>query len=330
MVKSLLVDGDNLFKISFHGVKDLYHNGEHIGGIFHFINIIRKFLYEHNFDKVIVCWDSNNSSYLRKEIYPEYKNHRKQDMNEFKLESYYKQKDRVKQYLEEVFVRQMECENNEADDLIAYYCSISTNEEIVIFSGDKDLTQLISKNVCVYSPISKSYYRYGDKILLNKIGIHHDSVLTCKIFTGDKSDNIQGIEGLGEKTLLKLFPEIGERYYSIDEVLDKTKVLKAKKKLKVIENILIGKTKYGIFGNEIYLLNKKIVDLRNPIISEDGKKIVNQIYSDTIDPTDRGYRNLMRFMIEDGLFNFLPKNDDAWVEFFQPFTKLIRKEKRNL
>jgi 5'-3' exonuclease len=155
-------------------------------------------------------------------------------------------------------------------------------------------------------------------------------VLICKVFTGDKSDNISGIENLGEKTLIKLFPELSDRFCSIEELLEKTKILSEKKKLKVINNILTGKTKYGIFGDEIYSLNKKIVDLKNPIITEDGKLIVNQIYSDTIDPTNRGYKNLMRFMIEDGLFNFLPKNDDAWVEFFQPFTKLIRKEKRNL
>jgi DNA polymerase-1 len=330
MIKTLLIDGDNLFKISFHGVKDLYHDGEHIGGIFHFINVIRKFLHEHNFDKVIVCWDSTNSNYIRREIYPDYKNNRKVDINEFKLESYENQKERVKQYLEEVFVRQIECVNNEADDLIAYYCSISKNENIVIFSGDKDLTQLISSNVSIYSPINKTYYKFGDKIFINKIGFHHDNVLICKVFTGDKSDNISGIENLGEKTLIKLFPELSDRFCSIEELLEKTKILSEKKKLKVINNILTGKTKYGIFGDEIYSLNKKIVDLKNPIITEDGKLIVNQIYSDTIDPTNRGYKNLMRFMIEDGLFNFLPKNDDAWVEFFQPFTKLIRKEKRNL
>ena len=49
MVKTLLVDGNNLFKIGFHGVKDFYHNGKHIGGIYHFINTIKKFLSEKDF-----------------------------------------------------------------------------------------------------------------------------------------------------------------------------------------------------------------------------------------------------------------------------------------
>jgi NDP-sugar pyrophosphorylase family protein len=47
VIKTLLVDGDNLFKIGFHGAKELFYDGNHIGGVFHFINILRKFLEEH-------------------------------------------------------------------------------------------------------------------------------------------------------------------------------------------------------------------------------------------------------------------------------------------
>ena len=71
------------------------------------------------------------------------------------------------------------------------------------------------------------------------------------------------------------------------------------------------------------------MDLHNPLITDDGKELVEQIHTDTIDPTDRGYKNLMRMMMEDGLFKYLPKNDEAWVNFLTPFMKLIRKEKRN-
>ena len=211
MIKTLLVDGDNLFKIGFHGVKELYNGGDHLGGIYHFINIIRKFLEEHNHDKVVVFWDGSSNSSIRKSLYPQYKANRKHDMNEFKYESYLQQKARVKQYLEEIFVRQVEMKNNEADDLIAYYCKISTDENIIIFSADKDLTQLISERVTIYSPTSKMYLGYGDTISINKVNIPHQNVLLTKIFTGDKSDNIDGIELLGEKTLVKLFPEMLEK-----------------------------------------------------------------------------------------------------------------------
>lgn len=329
MSKTLLVDGDNLFKIGFHGVKELYTDGSHVGGVYHFINTLRRFLEEHNHDKVVVFWDGDSNSSIRKGIYPQYKGNRRQDMNEYKYESYLQQKARVKTYLEEVFVRQVEMANNEADDLIAYYCKISIDENIIIFSGDKDLTQLISERVTIYSPVHKQYFKNGDKISINKVDIPHKNVTVCKIFTGDKSDNIEGIEGLGEKTLVKLFPQMQEKSCTVEELLDIARNITQKKPTKSLSNILTGKTKSGILGEEFYTINSKIVDLQNPLITDEGKQLVEQILTDTIDPTDRGYKNLMRLMMEDGLFNYLPKNDEAWVNFLKPFMKLIRKEKRN-
>ena len=329
MIKTLLVDGDNLFKIGFHGVREMYDGGDHLGGIYHFINILRKFLEEHNLDKVVVFWDGDSNSSIRKSIYPQYKANRRQDMNEYKYESYLQQKSRVKQYLEEIFVRQVEMINNEADDLIAHYCKVATDEDVIIFSADKDLTQLISERVTIYSPISKQYFKNGDMITINKVEIPHYNVLVTKIFTGDKSDNIDGIEGLGEKTLLKFFPDLQEMPCTIDKLLDIARNNEQKKKPKALENILTGKTKNGILGEEFYNTNMKIVDLENPLITDEGKELVEQIQTDTIDPTDRGYKNLMRLMMEDGLFKYLPKNDEAWVNFLRPFMKLTRKEKRN-
>jgi DNA polymerase-1 len=330
MTKTLLVDGDNLFKIGFHGAKNYFNDGSHVGGVFHFINTLRKFLEEHNHDKVVVFWDADSNSSTRKKIYPRYKENRRSEINEFKLESYFIQKNRVKQYLEEVFVRQIEVVNNEADDLIAYYCKMATDEKIIVFSADKDLTQLISDNVTIYSPVSKIYIKNGDKVLINKVEILHENVLVCKVFTGDKSDNIDGIEGLGEKTLVKFFPELQDKSCTIEEILDNARNIPQNKPIKSITNILTGKTKNGIFGEEVYRINKIIVDLKNPLINDEGKNLVEQMLTDVIDPTDRGYKNLMRLMIEDGFFKFLPKNDDAWVSFLKPFMKLIRKEKRKI
>jgi DNA polymerase-1 len=329
VIKTLLVDGDNLFKIGFHGAKDVYNDGAHVGGVFHFVNILRKFLEEHNHDKVVVFWDGDSNSSIRKSIYPLYKANRRQDMNEYKYESYLYQKSRVKQYLEEIFVRQVEIISNEADDLIAYYCKISKDEKIIVFSADKDLTQLISADVTIYSPITKQYFKNGDMISLNKVDIPHYNVLLTKIFTGDKSDNIDGIQGLGEKTLVKFFPQVQEKPCTVEEILDYARNIPQKKPIKILVNLLEGKTKSTIFGEQFYITNKKIVDLSNPLITDDGKELVEQILTDTIDPTDRGYKNLMRMMMEDGLFKYLPKNDDAWVNFLKPFMKLTRKEKRN-
>ena len=323
------MDGDNLFKIGFHGAKDLFNDGSHVGGVYHFINTLRRFLEEYNLDKVVVFWDGESNSSARKLIYPQYKANRRFSMDESKYESYLEQKNRVKQYLEEVFVRQVEIDNNEADDLIAYYCKISTNETITIFSGDRDLTQLISNNVSIYSPNTKLTYKNGDFIRLYEAEIPHYNVITYKVLSGDKSDNIDGIYFLGEKTFIKLFPEILEKPTSVSDILTRAEMLFAEdKENKVLQNLLTGKTKSGIYGNEFFEINTKIVDLSNPLITEEGKEIVELYYKETLDPEGRGYRNLIRMMMEDGFFKFLPKGDEAWVNFVKPFLKLTRKEKK--
>ncbi len=330
MTKTLLVDGNNLLKIGFHGVKDYFNGTEHVGGIWHFLNTIRKFLEESNYNKVVVFWDGELSTAQRRVLYPKYKLNRKGVTEDFKEESFGKQKQRVKQYLEEMFVRQVEFENSEADDLIAYYCKISKNEHKTIFSGDRDLTQLISEDVTIYSPNTKKYYKKGDMIKLHDIEIPHYNVKTFKILSGDKSDNIDGIYYLGEKTFVKLFPEILEKEVTFSDILKKgEELLKEQKDNTVLKNLLTGKTKEGIFGDEFFEINQKIVDLSNPLINEEGKEVVELYYSESLDPDGRGYKNLIRMMMEDGLFKYLPKGDEQWVYFLKPFLKLTRKEKSN-
>jgi len=329
MVKTLIVDGNNLLKIGFHGVKDFYNNGEHIGGTWHFLNTIRKFLEETNFNKVMVFWDSDTNSSQRKLIYPKYKMNRKSSPNdEEKTDSFNKQKTRVKQYLEDMFIRQLEVENSEADDLIAYYCQISLDEEKTIFSSDKDLTQLISEKVLIYSPNLKSYYKFGDNIKFKNCSIPHYNVMTFKILAGDTSDNIDGISLMGEKTLIKFFPEILDLKTSLTDILTKGELLLKEQKTNVVlGNLLSGKTKEGIMGDDFFKINKKLVDLSEPLIDEKGKEMVREYYSESMDPDGRGHRNLIRMMMDDGFFKYLPKGDDSWVNFLKPFLKLSRKEK---
>ena len=329
MVKTLIVDGNNLLKIGFHGVKDFYNNGEHVGGTWYFLNTIRKFLEETNFNKVMVFWDSDTNLSQRKLIYPKYKMNRKSSPNDVeKTDSFNKQKTRVKQYLEEMFIRQLEVENSEADDLIAYYCQISLDEEKTIFSSDKDLTQLISEKVLIYSPNLKSYYRFGDNIKFKDCSIPHYNVMTFKILAGDTSDNIDGISLMGEKTLIKFFPEILDSEISLTDILIKGELLlKEQQKNVVLGNLLSGKTKEGIMGDDFFKINKKLVDLSEPLIDEEGKEMVREYYSESMDPDGRGHRNLIRMMMDDGFFKYLPKGDDSWVNFLKPFLKLSRKEK---
>ena len=96
-----------------------------------------------------------------------------------------------------------------------------------------------------------------------------------------------------------------------------------------LKNLLSGKTKEGIFGDEFFVINEKLIDLSKPLISEEGKELVRSYYSESLDPDGRGHRNLIRMMMDDGFFKYLPKGDDAWVNFLKPFLKLSRKEKTN-
>ena len=315
-------------KIGFHGVKDYFHNGEHIGALYHFMNTLRKFISEHNFDKVVVFWDGEDSTSLRGILYPKYKQNRRLVMEDAIFMSYLKQKNRIKQYLEEVYIRQLEISGREADDLIAYYCHISENEDKLIFSSDRDLTQLISEKVSVYSPSLKSTFKHGDTIKFDDFSFPHYNVKTLKIMTGDKSDNIEGIYLLGEKTLVKFFPEILEKPISYTDILARAEeLLKEQKDNQTLKNLLTGKTKSGIFENEYYAVNEQIVDLSNPLLKDEDKEEISQIVSENLEQDGRSYRNIIKYMVEDGLFKYLPKGDDAWTYFLKPFMKLTRKEK---
>ena len=181
MTKTLLIDANNLLKIGVCGVKDFYHNDKHVGGLWYFINTIRRLIDEQNFDKVVVMWDGDDNSSTRKILYPQYKENRRHGVNEMENDSFDEQKGRIKQYLEETFIRQIEEDNNEADDLIAYYCLISQDENKTIVSSDKDLTQLISEKVSIYSPMSKVTYKNGDKIRIKHYEFPHENIKTYKI-----------------------------------------------------------------------------------------------------------------------------------------------------
>lgn len=314
-------------KIGYHGVKNFYKENQKVGGIFHFLNTIRKQINENYYEKVIVFWDGENSRQSRQRILSEYKMNREGDTSDD--ESYEYQKNRVKIYLEEFFIRQVETTNCEADDMIAYYCQYFVNEDKVIYSSDKDLYQLIDERTSVYHP-RKGIHTINHKIEITKdLFVPHYNITTYKVFCGDKSDNINGVYYLGERTLTKMFPELLDKKLSVQDILYMSEEkFKSDKDNRMLKNILTGKTKIGILGNELYELNEKVISLQSPLITEEGKKEIEEIGNENLDPEGRSYKNGMKMMREDGLFKFLPTKDDAWVNFIQPFMKLTRKEKK--
>ncbi len=326
---TLLVDGDNLLTIGFYGVKNYFYKGQHIGGIFHFLNTLRLSFDNYRLDKIVVFWDGEDSSRARKKIYSHYKESRKSRLKtEHEIESYQYQRSRIKQYLEEVYVRQGEYPFCETDDTIAYYCQNTPDEKKIVYSSDGDLAQLVNDKVRLYNPSHRKLYSPKDGFVYNKEEVLIENISLVKMLCGDYSDDIAGIKGMGIKTLKTLFPEITTQPLTLDYIRYKSNFLfEQDKESKIVKNLITGVTKYGVYGDEFFDINNTIVSLDEPFLTDEAKEGVHEIINENLDPEGRSYKNTMKMMMEDGLFNVLPKSDDAWIKFLNPFLKLTRKEK---
>jgi 5'-3' exonuclease len=325
----LLVDGDNLLTIGFYGVKNYFYKGNHIGGLYHFINTLRKSFELYHLDKIVVFWDGHEGSQTRKKLYCHYKENRKSRIRtEEELSSYNYQRERIKQYLEELFVRQGEYEYCETDDAIAYYTQNSPNEKIIVYSSDGDLTQLVSSNTQIYNPSHGKLYKQKDTIIYDHEEILIENVKLVKMMCGDASDNIAGIRGMGVKSLLTLFPELRTEPLTLQQIRDKSNLLfEQDKNNKLVTKLITGVTKHGVLGEEFFEINNSIVSLDVPFLTDEAKDNIKLLMNENLDPEGRSYKNTMKMMMEDGLFNVLPKSDDAWIKFLNPFLRLTRKEK---
>lgn len=328
-MQTFIVDGDNLLTIGFYGVKNYFYKGQHIGGIFHFLNTLRLSFDNYHLDKIVVFWDGEDGATARKKIYSYYKESRKsKPKTEEEEESYIYQRNRIKQYLEEVYVRQAEYRYCEADDGIAYYCQNTPNEKKIIYSSDGDLTQLVNDKVQLYNPSHRKLYNPKDVFVYDKEEVLIENIALVKMLCGDYSDDIAGIKGMGIKTLKTLFPEITTQPLTLDYVRYKTNFLfEQDKDSKIVKNLITGVTKYGVFGDEFFDINNTIVSLDNPFLTSEARDGIDEIIHEKLDPEGRSYKNTMKMMMEDGLFNVLPKSEDAWIKFLNPFLKLTRKEK---
>lgn len=326
----LLVDGDNLLTIGFFGLKNHFYKGIHIGAIYHFVNTLRKAIEIHKLDKVVIFWDGKDGSFSRKKYYHQYKENRKTKVKtEEEVQSYEHQRNRVQQYVEELFIRQGEYDYCETDDSIAFYSQNSPNENIIIFSSDGDLTQLVSKNTRLFNPSHSKMYHLNDTFLYHHEHIRIENIKLIKMLCGDPSDNIAGIKNLGIKRLISNVPELKTEEVTIDFVINRFNHLfeNEKNKNSHVKNLLTGVTKYGVLGEEFFEVNKKIVSLEEPFLTDEAKENIKSLINDIMDPDGRSYKNTMKMMMEDGIHLLLPKSDDAWVNFFNPFLRLIRKEK---
>ena len=326
MKRTLLVDGNSLLKTGFHGIKHMYNGEAHIGGLFHFLKTLAHVIDTHLITKTIVFWDGENNTSFREKIYPEYKqNRRDSNKNIDELQSFYAQKLRVKEYLEELYIRQGEFKGCEADDSIAYYCRITKDEDIVILTLDRDLLQLISEKISVLLMSINKLYTKGKLVPLNGCDILSENISLAKAVCGDSSDNIHGIKLVGIKSLIKIVPEIQTKKIELDDIIQR---LKNKEKLnKREQNILEGVTKKGKFGIDVLNTNLELISMGEKFLTSDAKTCILELNRESLDPEGRHWKNALSLMMSDGILNILPKRDDAWVDFIKPFLRLSRIEK---
>lgn len=331
-INTLLVDGNALFKVGFFGAKNEYnHHGEHIGGLYQFLTILRKILNDSLYHRVYVFWDGNFSGKLRYNIYPLYKSGRGKDYENGTHPidpSENLQKQQIWNYLEELMIRQLQHEVIESDDFIAYYClNKKPNEKITIITTDRDMSQLISKDVRIYFCDLKNYVDTTN--YLEYFCHHHENVALIKTIIGDNSDSIKGIKGVKETTLISLFPEIKERKVTLDEILKKAKEIQEnrinskKKPLKTLHNLINGITD-GPQGDRIYEINNLLVNLKTPIVTEDGANALKDLIEGEFDPKDRSIKNVISQMKRDGLERTIGSN--RYSEYLLPFKQLIERE----
>jgi len=338
--RTLLVDGSYLLKRSFHGAKDIYNSrGIHLGGLFQFLTTLRKQIKEHMINKTVVVWDSSNSGIMRHQIDPAYKSNRKSknwyekiEMTDAEIrrekekeESILYQRIKIKNYLENLFIRQIEVEDIEADDLIAEYCLKHNNlESIHLYSNDRDFAQLLDLNITIIFPnISQPVTRSNYLMHFNH---HYSNALILKIICGDDADNVKGIEGIGEKTLLEHFPELKYKHISVKEIcikaneINKERILNKKKPLKALERLISHE------GVNRLKTNFQLVNLREPMLNEQAIEELKQLEL-PLSPEGRGSNNLLKMMNED---QFLTIYGSTFVQYVEPFYTVIMNEKQLL
>jgi len=339
-IRTLLVDSSYLLKRSFHGAKDIQTTKfGHIGGLYSFLTTIRKLIKDHMINKIVLVWDGEGGGIYRHRIDSDYKAnrkskewHKKIEMTASELrrekakeESILKQRKRVQAYAEELFLRQIEVDDIEADDLIAAYCLEHNNkEEILLYSNDRDFAQLLDLNINILfpnisQPVNKTNY-------IMHFNHHYSNALVMKIICGDSADNIHGIAGMGEKTLLEHIPELKFKHVSVKDIctradeINQERVKNKKKPLKVFENLISPE------GVERLKTNYLLTNLRKPMLNEEANEELLQLEI-PLSPEDRGSKNLYKMMIED---DFLSVYGSSFTQYVEPFYTVIMHEKQLL
>ncbi len=314
----LIVDGMNTFIRSFAAIPTMDENGNHIGGVTGFLKSVGYVIRKFKPSRVYVVFDGRGGSKRRRDIYPDYKLGRKpltrlnrtydmtteqdeQDLMKYELVI-------VAKALMKLPITTITLDHVEADDIISYIAQhVGENGgESIIYSTDKDFLQLVGDDIKVWNPVRKK--TYIPEIVVEDYEIHPNNFLLYRALTGDTSDNLPGIKGLGMKTLLKIMPEFAtEQYLTFDDVIGAAE----NSKLKVASRI--------VDEQKSIKRNIKLMSLRSVMISDNNKmKILNKINRPQL---SLHKYDLTKLLIET---NILPsmQNYDSWVvSTFNPLTR---------
>jgi len=329
--KTLIVDGQWCLKKNFHKRKNLEANGRLCGGSFGFLDSLRSVINKVMPDRIVVMWDGFNSGKLRYEIYKPYKANRKKDWDaeyhaistdgmespedKEKVEIVI-QKSVVNKFLEEFCIRFLEVKYIEADDLIAYYILNSTipDEEIIIYSRDKDFPQLISPKVSILNPDNFELVTIHN--FKKTYGYPVENALLFKCFNGDSSDKIQGVSGVTPESLLEHFPRMAEEKYMYNRLVEECYNKKREKKLKFYDKIIDARS--------VLYRNAELMNLKKPFVNEEVKKEMQRIIYEPIDNKNFSIKSAMSLFVNNGFTKFV-KNEHFDL-FFAPFFRIINKE----
>lgn len=227
--KLLLLDGNSLAYRAFFALPLLTNDsGIHTNAVYGFTTMLQKILEEEQPTKILVAFDAGKTTF-RHDSYEEYKGGRQKTPPELSEQFPY-----LRKLIDAYQIKRYELEMYEADDIIGTLAKQAEKEniEVIIISGDKDLTQLATDHVTVYITRKgmTDIEHYTPAHIEEKYGLTPKQIIDMKGLMGDTSDNIPGVPGVGEKTAIKLLKEYGtlEKLY---EEIESMKPSKMKEKL---------------------------------------------------------------------------------------------------
>ena len=245
MDKIILLDGNSLSYRAYYAMPALKNKkGLYTNSVYGFTLMLEKILEDTKPKYALVAFDKGKETFRHKS-YEAYKGTRDKTPTELVEQFGY-----VRELLDSFGIKYEEHFDYEADDIIGSYAKIAEKAglEVIIVSGDKDLTQLASDNITVYYTkrgVTEIDY-YTPEFINEKYGLTPQQIIDMKGLMGDKSDNIPGIPGVGEKTAIKLLTE----YETVENVLEN------------IDNISGKKLKERLTeGKEDAILSKKLATI---------------------------------------------------------------------